>query len=330
MPRELMGLDDTELAILRELQKDARRSVVDIAKSLQLHRNTVRAKLKSLLDRRVVRPALYTSPAALGYRTVAVVGIKTLPGKMDAVADRLASLPNVHYVFACLGRYDVVIWCLFRDHEDLLSFEMQVLGNTPGVAGAEVMVSLGMNKVSFAFLDGPGRDGDHGDQEGGSRSSPPFGKTAPEPELSSLDIAIIRELQRDARQSARTLAKSLGVYRGVVAARLKRLSDEGTLRAVVAPGRRPFGYRVMVAIGVSVEPSAIKRASEALRVSPNIHSLTFCTGRYGILLWGFFLDEEELHDFLKSDLGRTPGIISFEVMVILILKKMSFSYLASG
>ncbi len=314
MDRESRRLDENELAILRELQSDARRSVVDIAESLGLHRNTVRAKLKRLLDRRVIRAALYTSPALLGYNTVAVIGIKTSPGRMDAVANRLAALPNIHYVFACLGRYDVLVWGLFRSHEDLLCFQMQVLGNTPGVVGAEVMVSLGMNKVSFALLDRP----------------PALQAEEERLDLDDLDLAIIGDLQHDARRPVRTLAKSLGVHRNVVAARLKRLSDGGAVRAVIAPGRNPLGYRVMVAIGVTLQPKAVKGASESLRSSPNIHSVTFCTGRYGILLWGFFLNEEELQSFLMRELGRTPGVISSEVMVIPSVKKMSFNYLTSA
>ncbi|MCX5999046.1 MAG: Lrp/AsnC family transcriptional regulator [Chloroflexi bacterium] len=328
MASETTRLDEIDLAIVRQLQNDGRRSVVDIAKALGVHRNTVSTKLKRLLDEGIVIPAVYTHPAALGYRPVAVIGIRVSPGEMDAVADHLASFANVHYVFVCLGRYDVMIWGLFRDQDDLYAFVTGELGSTPGVVGTEVMVSLGMSKVSFALLDHSPRPGNGGPQ--GEETTPGLEAVRQEADLDGLDLAIIGKLQHDARQSVVALSKALGVHRNVVAARLKRLSDQGTVRAVIVPDQRALGYRVMVAMGVSVLPNAIKAASERLRAAPNIHSVTVCTGRYGILLWGFFFDQEELYDFLRKELGKTPGISSAEVMVILRVKKMSFAYLTSS
>jgi len=323
---ESTGLDETDLAIVRELQSDGRRSVVDMAEALGVHRNTASAKLKRLLDERVITPAIYTHPPALGYHTTAIIGISVSPGKMDAVADHMMSLTNVHYVFVCLGRYDVIIWGLFRDQDELYAFITRELGTIPGVVGTEAMVSLGMRKVSFALLNPSQRPG--GNNAQGKKTTSGL-ETIQQPvaDLDELDLAVIRELQHDARQSVVALAKALGSHRNIIAAKLKRLLDQGTVRAVAAPDPMALGYRVMVAMGISVLPGAIDAALDRLKSAANIHSVTICTGRYDIMLWGFFSDHEELYDFIRRELGKTTGIRNAEAMVILRVKKMSFAYL---
>jgi Lrp/AsnC family transcriptional regulator for asnA, asnC and gidA len=327
MPIESNGLDEIDLAIVTALQSDGRRGVADIARPLGVHRNTVSRKLKRLLDQRIITPAIYAYPPALGYHTTATIGISVAPGEIDAVADRMVSLANVHYVFVCLGRYDIIIWGLFRDQDELYAFITRELGNTPGITGTEAMVSLGMRKLSFALLD-PHLPNSYGDQA--EEATP--GVQAAQHERAGLDeqdLAIIGQLQRDARQSVAALAKALGIHRNIVTARLKRLSDQGTVRAVIAPDAMALGYRVMVAMGISVLPGAIDAALDRLKPAANIHSVTICTGRYDIMLWGFFRDQEELYDFIRGELGNTPGIRNAEAMVILRVKKMSFAYLTS-
>jgi len=325
MPFENTRLDEIDMAIVSEMQSDGRRSVTDIAKALGLHRNTVSTRLRRLLDERIITPAIYASPPALGYHTIATIGISVAPGEMDAVADRMVSLTNIHYVFVCLGRYDVIIWGLFRDQDELHGFITRELGNTPGIVGTEAMVSLGMSKLSFALLNShlPSSYGDRAEETVSGLASTKHSVT----DLDEQDLAIVGELQRDARQSVVGLAKALGIHRNSVTAKLKRLSDHGTVKAVIAPNPMALGYQVMVAMGISTLPGAIDAALDRLKSGANIHSVATCTGRYDIMLWGFFCDQEELYGFIRRELGKTPGIRNAEAMVILRVKKMSFAYL---
>ena len=329
MPFEDTRLDELDLAIIGELQNDGRRSVGEMAKALGAHRNTVSMKLKRLLDERIITPAVYVYPPALGYHIIAIIGVSVAPGEMDAVADRVVSLTNVHYVFVCLGRYDILLWGLFRDQDELYAFITKQLGKTPGIIGSETMITLGMRKLSFAFLTSSHLPVRYGDQRKGTISGL---ETTPyvSAELDEQDSAIIRELQHDTRQSVAALAKALGINRNIVGTKLRRLFDQGIMKAVITPNPIALGYQVMVAMGISVLPSEIDAASDKLKSLANIHSVTICTGRYDILLWCFFRDLEELYALLRRELGKTPGIRDAEAMVILRVKKMSFSYLTSS
>lgn len=315
-------LDESDLGIIRELQNDGRRGIAEIADTLNIHRNTVSLKLKRLIDKRIVNPSIYVHPPALGYKAAAVIGIKVAPGEIDAVAGLIEAFPNVHNVFVCLGRYDIVLWGLFRDQDELHSFITKDLGKARGIIGAETMITLGMKKLSFAFLESPSlQQGYVGQAMEGSLPS--------EPALDEQDCAIIRELQRDARQSAAAIAKRIGVNRNAVLTKLRTLLDQGIVKAFVEPNAVALGYHVMVAVGISVLPGEINAASDRLKQMSYTQTLIICTGRYNIMLWGLFRDMEELYGLLRTELGNTPGIRDAEAMVILRVMKNSFTYLTT-
>jgi Lrp/AsnC family transcriptional regulator for asnA, asnC and gidA len=319
-------LDEADLSIIAELQTDGRRGVAELADTLNVHRNTVSVKLKRLIDKRVVTPAIYVRPPALGYNAAAVIGIKVAPGEIDAVIGLIQPLPNVHNVFVCLGRYQIILWGLFRDQDELHSFITKELGRAPGILGTETMVSLGIKKLSFALLDSP-----EPQQEQGDRT--PEVPSASEASLSSgldeQDCAIIRELQRDARQSAAAIARNLDMNRNTVLAKMRALLDQGVVKAFVVPNVAALGYQVMVAMGISVLPGDIDAASDRFKYLKSTLTLTICTGRYNIMLWSLFRNMDELYDLLRTELGSTPGIRDAEVMVILRVTKNSFAYLTS-
>jgi len=319
-------LDEADLSIIKELHHDGRRGVAEIADTLGIHRNTVSMKLKRLIDKRVVNPSIYVDPPALGFKAAAVIGVKVAPGEIDPVVALIESLPNVHNVFVCLGRYDIVLWGLFRDQDELHSFITKELGKAPGIVGAETMITLGMKKLSFTFLESRSIQQANGGRTSEATSASELAAGAAG--LDEQDYAIIRELQRDARQSAAAIARSIGVNKNTVSTKLRGLLDDGTVKAFVAPNAIALGYHVMVAVGISVLPGEIEAASEKLTHLDNTQTLIVCTGRYNIMFWGLFRDMEELYELLRSELGKTPGIRDAEAMVILRVAKNSFAYLA--
>ena len=52
----------------------------------------------------------------------------------------------------CTGGYDIMLWGLFRDMEELYGLLRTELGETPGIRDAEVMAILRVMKNSFACL----------------------------------------------------------------------------------------------------------------------------------------------------------------------------------
>jgi len=146
------GMDALDLMIIRELQSDPQQPQADIAKKLGAGTTTVRRRLKRLLDERIIRIVAIADPHALGYNVRAMIGIRVHPGKIDAVADKLASYANVHYALMTTGPYDLVAWAVFRDTDELSGFIRKELGNIDGLASYESMLTL---KVVKDLLSSP-------------------------------------------------------------------------------------------------------------------------------------------------------------------------------
>jgi DNA-binding Lrp family transcriptional regulator len=318
MKSDHLGLDECDLGIIAELQKDGRRGPGEIAEALGMHRNTVSVKLKRLIEKRAITPAVYVDPRILGYRAPAIIGIKVMPREIDKVATRVAALANIHHVFVCLGRYDIVLaGSLFRDEDELLSFVTNELGKTPGVIDVEAMITVGMSKVTFAVVDTP-----HLQRPQDTRAREAVGAS-----LDEDDHAIIRELQRDARQPTFSLAAALGMNRNTVAAKLRRLLDQEIIRAVAIANPAMMGYQVMVMFGISVLPGQIDSVSERLKHVKNVQTSVLCIGRYSMMVWCMCRNLEELYDIVTTELANIPGLREVEAMLILRTKKTTLDYL---
>lgn len=151
-------LDDLDMRLLRELERDGRQSIAELARKVGASKATARRKLNRLLSEGIIRIIAVADPPALGYKTVATMGINVLPGQIDAVAERLASYGNVRFVIICAGRYDIIAWVMFQEPEDLSDFIRNELGKIPGLAHVETMIYLKIKRFSFTYGsdDAPG------------------------------------------------------------------------------------------------------------------------------------------------------------------------------
>ena len=146
------GIDALNLMIIRELQSDPQQPQADIAKKLGAGATTVRRRLNRLLDEHIIRIVAIADPHALGYHVRVMIGIKVCPGRIDAVADKLASYANMHYALMTTGPYDLVAWAVFRDTNELSGFIRNELGSIEGLASYESMLTL---KVVKDLLSSP-------------------------------------------------------------------------------------------------------------------------------------------------------------------------------
>lgn len=146
--------------------------------------------------------------------------------------------------------------------------------------------------------------------------------------LDRLDLAIVREMGVDGRQSVSALAKKLGTSRATVGKKLQRLLDEHilTVAGFVLPGT--LGYQTNAIIGINVIPNEIDNVADKLVANPNVHMLFISAGRHDIIVWALFQQSEDLSNFLRQELGKIPGITHTETMINLGIKKLSMSYLS--
>ena len=147
-----LAIDHLDLMILKELEIDARQSVSDLAKKLGTSRGNVSNKLQRLLNQQLTKIVAFTNPLTLGYNVFSLTGIKVSPNEIDAAAERLSRLPEVHTVAKVAGRYDIVVQTMFHTPIEQSAFLLKELSNILGITFIETMIALELRKLSFMFL----------------------------------------------------------------------------------------------------------------------------------------------------------------------------------
>jgi DNA-binding Lrp family transcriptional regulator len=128
------SVDQTDRAIIALLNEDGRMSSAEIARRLgDVPSRTVSYRIDHLIERGIISVKAIVNPPALGYNVLADVFLEVEPGRVRAVADRVASFPQVSYVACATGESDVSITVRVRNNEELFNFVTDQLSGIPGV-----------------------------------------------------------------------------------------------------------------------------------------------------------------------------------------------------
>ena len=305
------NVDAMDLNIIRELEIDALASNAQIGEKVNASPTTVRRRIQRLLDQRIIAITTIPDPFAFGYGIQATIVINASGGKVNEVADELASLLSVQYVVVTTGRYDIFAMAVFRDSDDMLNFVTNGLGGIPNLASAETMTSLKIAaKSSWSLLTSQPRQG-----------TTPNSTYA----LDDTQMRILGELEINPRQSHTELAKKLGIVRHTVRRKLKTLFHDGVIQIVAIPDPLVLGYRTRAGILIKVHPARLQAVADELIANERIQHVIMSTGRYDIMAWAVFRDSEEMAGFVRGELGSIPGIISHETIINLRVAKGCFT-----
>ncbi|MFI0765391.1 Lrp/AsnC family transcriptional regulator [Streptomyces melanosporofaciens] len=129
-------MDDTDRAILRELQADGRIPYAELGPKVGLSPSAARLRLQRLIDTGTVQVVGVTDPMAMGRQTMALLGLR-IEGDPRAVADELSRHDEVVYAVLTSGRFDLFAEIVCGRPRDLLDFINDVVRPVEGVASVE-------------------------------------------------------------------------------------------------------------------------------------------------------------------------------------------------
>lgn len=142
-------LDDTDLAIIDALQKDGRVAFAQIAEQLAVSPGMIRQRYGRLVDQGFLKVVAITNPIRMGYKTMAMIGIRVEGSKLLDVAEKISKLDEVIYQVISSGRFDIFAEVVCRDHEDLLRFITEKLSTIDGVRESESFMHLKIVKEVY-------------------------------------------------------------------------------------------------------------------------------------------------------------------------------------
>jgi DNA-binding Lrp family transcriptional regulator len=140
----MTSLDELDTAILRELQRDARRTNRDIAAAVGVAPTTALDRTRALRERGVIRGArLVVDLAALGRPLQALIAVRIRPPSrpvIEGFRDWVARLPEVLGVFVTTGTEDFLVHVAVADDQRLYAFVIDRLTQRREVADVRTAV----------------------------------------------------------------------------------------------------------------------------------------------------------------------------------------------
>ena len=143
------GLDEIDLKIIEALRKDGRVAFTQIAEQLSVSPGMIRQRYTRLVEQGFLKIVAITNPVRMGFRTMAMIGIRAEGSKLLQVAEKVSRLDEVIYMIISNGRFDIFAEVVCRDHEDLLRFITEKLSTIDGVRESESFIHLKIAKEIY-------------------------------------------------------------------------------------------------------------------------------------------------------------------------------------
>ncbi len=156
--------------------------------------------------------------------------------------------------------------------------------------------------------------------------SAPLGKltevstpSTPAVEVDELDLALLRALAADARQSQRALARKIEMSPPAVADRLARLERSGVIRGYrVDIDWAALGYPVVVYLAVTAGAGMdLSEIIRAIRAMPEAEDMSVVTGSLDLLVRLRVRDHTHLRELLLTKIFQISGVQRTETFLSL-------------
>ncbi len=143
------ALDETDRAVIDALRKDGRAAFAQIAEQLHVSPGMIRLRYNRLVEQGYLRVVAITNPLRMGYKTMAMIGIRADGSKLLTVAEKISKLDEVIYLIIATGRFDIFAEVICHDHEELLKFITEKLSTIDGVRESESFLHLKIVKEIY-------------------------------------------------------------------------------------------------------------------------------------------------------------------------------------
>lgn len=143
--------------------------------------------------------------------------------------------------------------------------------------------------------------------------------TTPRVEVDDVDLALLRALAADARQSQRALARVVEMSAPAVADRLARLERSGAIRGYrVDVDWAALGYPVVVYLAVTAGPGAdLSEIIKGIQALPEAQDMSVVTGGLDLLVRLRVRDHTHLRDLLLAEIFQINGVQRTETFLSL-------------
>jgi DNA-binding Lrp family transcriptional regulator len=319
------AVDELDRQLAQCLGVDGRASFSQLAEILGVSDQTVARRYRRLRSSgalRVVGLKARNKTGSLGW----FLRIRCVPGSGPAIAAALVRRTDTAWIQLLSGNTEVL--CTLRG--DAREDRDALLAKLP--RGGRI-VDVTAHSLLHLFTGGPDALGFL--QVLPSQRLEPLRQPARDghTELGKLDFALFDALGVDGRATHAELAALTGWSESTVRRRMDQLREIGVLYFDIELDTPAFGFRSATWLWLSVTPSDLVAAGEALAKFPEVAYAAATTGPANLAACAVCRDETEFYEFLTAKAGTIPGVQRVETAPIIRTLKQaspSGSPLAAG
>ncbi|TKX78882.1 Lrp/AsnC family transcriptional regulator [Halorubrum sp. SD626R] len=141
-----MELDETDRAILRILQADARTPFSEVARRIDMSSATVHDRVGRMEEAGVIEGYhASVDPEAVGYGVSAFVGLRVEQGREENAIDGLRDVDEVREIHLTTGEWDVLLRVVAADTGSLRELMFDRIAEMDGFSRSQTMIILETN-----------------------------------------------------------------------------------------------------------------------------------------------------------------------------------------
>ncbi len=137
--------------------------------------------------------------------------------------------------------------------------------------------------------------------------------------LDSTDLSILRELQKDAKETYAAIGKRLGMAHSTVFERIRRMEQTGIIKKYTALiDNEKAGAKIITAIvNIYTDPKESEVVAEKLSSMPQLVEVyTSLSEELLIIAKAVAQNQDALHDFIANFVAPLPGVLRIRTSII--------------
>ena len=327
---ESLAVDALDQRIVRCLQLRPRATFSVLATVLEVSEQTVARRYRRMHRQGVVRVIGVVDPSALGQSNW-IVRVRCRPDGTLDVGRALSRREDVSWVSVSAGGSELVCAVRSRSAEDRDRLLLERLPRT----GAVLEVSAAVIMRQFAGgsnTDWLRADGALTDEQAAAlgADAPAATATPGDTELDAGDEAMLEVLARDGRATYAELARAARTTEGRATRRLAALLESGVVYLDVDLAGVALGFPISAYVWLSVLPSHLQQACEALATHSEAPFVAAVTGRANAVASVMCRDLDELYAYATDRVGVISGVTAIEIAPVVLRLKQAGTRVDGG
>lgn len=308
-------IDNIDVKIIKELLKDGRKNLSDIAEACEISESIVWKRFKELEEFGViVGTTIQLYYPSLGYNVVGNIAFKVEPHLAEQTVEYVRKMPNIHSAWLTDGASQSNAVATMERIETLENLKEKIR-KIPAVSDIRTYIWTGIRNIRENLVILPPKKP--------SQDNNVIKKVAiinkyeeKEKKVDAIDLKIIEKLSVNGRESFRKIAKELGISTDTVARRYKKLKDNGIIKVSIQVDVAKLGYHGLATFYLAFgSQSNAVCTKEKISAIPDVVLILQTSGNFDMLVEVMVRDLDQLLS-VQDQLTNMPGVRKTEMHII--------------